>query len=271
MDETTAFRLVQDATNGDEAALTNLIEKTQHQVYGIAIRMLGVPQDSEDATQEILLRVITNLARFRGESAYSTWVYRIAVNHLINVRNRSIAEKNHNFESFGASIDGGIAQFSQQDDPLDDLVSNEVRLSCTHGMLLCLSRDERIAFLLGAILEYKADEASSILEVTPSTFRKRLSRARAKLQKFLSVRCGLYDSSLPCRCAKQAPIAVQNGYLDPKQPIFAQLHLLNGMVAGAEIKEFSDLFDEVKVLETLPHYAAPGELAERIKKILNAR
>lgn len=70
----------------DQAALEELIAQIQEKVYGLALRMLWHPEDAQDATQEILLRVVTHLATFRGESTFFTWVYRIAANHLLRFR-----------------------------------------------------------------------------------------------------------------------------------------------------------------------------------------
>jgi len=77
---------VKRAQQGDQAALEELIAQIQSKVYGLALRMLWHPEDAQDATQEILLRVVTHLATFRGESSFYTWVYRIAANHLFRFR-----------------------------------------------------------------------------------------------------------------------------------------------------------------------------------------
>jgi RNA polymerase sigma factor (sigma-70 family) len=78
--------LVEQAKEGNREALEQVIETIQDRVYGLAIRMLSNPSDAEDATQEILIKVVTHLAEFRGESAFTSWVYRIACNHLLTTR-----------------------------------------------------------------------------------------------------------------------------------------------------------------------------------------
>jgi len=74
------------ARGGDRKALEDLIERHQAWIYNIALRMLFHPQDAEDATQEILIKVVTRLSSFEGRSSFRTWLYRIVVNHLLNVR-----------------------------------------------------------------------------------------------------------------------------------------------------------------------------------------
>jgi RNA polymerase sigma factor (sigma-70 family) len=78
--------LVARACSGDREALEELVRWHQGWIYNIALRMLYHPQDAEDATQEILIKVVTQLASFEGRSSFRTWLYRIVVNHVLNMR-----------------------------------------------------------------------------------------------------------------------------------------------------------------------------------------
>jgi RNA polymerase sigma factor (sigma-70 family) len=78
--------LVARARAGDRKALEDLIEHHQAWIYNIALRMLFHPQDAEDATQEILVKIVTRLSSFEGRSSLRTWIYRIVVNHVLNMR-----------------------------------------------------------------------------------------------------------------------------------------------------------------------------------------
>lgn len=71
---------------GDRTALDALLRAIQDDIYRLAVRMLGHPADAEDATREILVKVVTNLGTFRGESSFRTRVWRIAANHEASVR-----------------------------------------------------------------------------------------------------------------------------------------------------------------------------------------
>ena len=97
------------AQQGDQAALEELIAQIQGKIYGLALRMLWHPEDAQDATQEILLRVVTHLATFRGESAFFTWVYRIAANHLLRFRKSRLEEQGFTFERFGKDLEEGLS------------------------------------------------------------------------------------------------------------------------------------------------------------------
>ncbi len=81
--------LVEQAKNGDRAALEKLVLRHQAWIYNIAVRMVFQPQDAEEVTQEVLVKVITKLSTFKGESKFRTWLYRIAANHVLNMKRRS--------------------------------------------------------------------------------------------------------------------------------------------------------------------------------------
>src|ERR1700692_3207790 len=82
--------LVDQAKNGDRAALEKLVLRHQAWIYNIAIRMVFQAQDAEEVTQEVLVKVITKLSTFKGESKFRTWLYRIAANHVLNMKRRSV-------------------------------------------------------------------------------------------------------------------------------------------------------------------------------------
>ena len=96
--------LIQKAVAGDKESLETVLSSVQDLVFNLSLRMLGTFPDAEDASQDIILKVITHLSSFRKESAFSTWVFRIAVNHLKNY-------KKHMFSQFPLSFDFTVSQF----------------------------------------------------------------------------------------------------------------------------------------------------------------
>ena len=93
-------QLIIKARNGDKKALSKLLRKVESPVYQLALSMLVYPSDAEDATQEILIKVITNLSGFRQESSFKTWVYKISVNHLLNIKRKRADKLNISFQSW---------------------------------------------------------------------------------------------------------------------------------------------------------------------------
>src|SRR5688572_13357201 len=98
------FELVRRAKNGDRDALERLILRHQAWIYNIAVRMVFQPQDAEEVTQEVLIKVITKLSTFKGESAFRTWLYRIAANHVLNMKRHSAETGVTTFADYGAAI-----------------------------------------------------------------------------------------------------------------------------------------------------------------------
>jgi RNA polymerase sigma factor (sigma-70 family) len=87
------------AINGDCEALDRLVRALQNDLYGVALRMLCNRVDAEDATQEILRRIITHLSQFDFRSKLKTWAYRIAVNYILDVKKSRVERLNLSFES----------------------------------------------------------------------------------------------------------------------------------------------------------------------------
>jgi RNA polymerase sigma factor (sigma-70 family) len=213
------------ATRGDPAALRALCERLQGPVYRLALRMLGHTADAEDATQEIVIQVITRLSTFEGRSKLMTWVYTIASRHLLRTRARS-RERARSAESLAAQLDAGLA-LSQTAAALHlqeaPLLEKELRIECVHGMLLVLSRPERLAFILADVLGASDRIGAEICEIAPDAFRQRLSRARAEMRPLLAERCGLAEPTNPCRCASQTRAAYAANLIHPSRLRFATL------------------------------------------------
>src|SRR5687767_2781153 len=113
--------LVERARAGDKLALEELVRSSQQLVYSLAIRMIADPTEAQDLTQEILIRVVTGLAKFRGESAFKTWVYRVASNHLLTARKRKYEEYVESLDAMATMLGDGIADFVANGDmPIED-------------------------------------------------------------------------------------------------------------------------------------------------------
>jgi RNA polymerase sigma factor (sigma-70 family) len=242
--------LVAVAKNGDRKALEALVCAVQKDVYKLAVRFLWHPQDAEDATQEILIRVITGLAGFEGKSSFRTWVYRIASNTLLTQGKKRMEQAAMSFEEFGEALGDGLsdAPLIANNDIARELLLEEVKVGCTHAMLLCLDRDHRFAYILGEILDLDHVEGADILEITPTAFRKRLSRASQRITSFMVGHCGLIEPDNPCRCNLRINCAVERGHVRPAELLFA--HSL------AHAKQFPEVLQTIRQLEDSRRVAA---------------
>lgn len=214
--------LVERARTGDRHALERVVGAIHHDIYGLALRMLWHPEDAEDATQEILIRVITRLETFRGESRFGTWVYRVACNHLLTTRRRRMESLEISFDAFAIDLAEGLDTGVVQPDDEQKLLEEEVKIGCTTAMLLCLDREHRLAYVLGEVFALTGEQAGGILDIEPAAFRKRLSRARARIRSFMQGHCGIVNPASPCRCARRLRPAIAQGRVDPANLRFAR-------------------------------------------------
>ena len=210
--------LVDKATAGDKKALETLIVGVQDIVFNLSLRMLGTFADAEDATQDIMLKMITHLSSFRGDSSFTTWVFSIAANHLKNYKKHMFARYPLSFEYYGDDIENGKSQ------DVPDLTQNvekgilaeELKMSCTNVMLQCLDMESRCIFILGTMFKIDSRIAGDILGMTPEAYRKRLSRIRKKMADFLGEYCGEYGSGR-CKCIDRVNYAIQSHRINPLQ------------------------------------------------------
>jgi RNA polymerase sigma factor (sigma-70 family) len=239
--------LVDQAKNGDRIELEKLVLRHQAWIYNIAVRMVFRPEDAEEVTQEVLLKVITKLSTFEGESTFRTWLYRIAANHVLNMKRRFAETRTTTFADYGAAIEGtpDLDLPDPNTVPVEvSLLVEETKNSCTMGMLLCLDRKQRLVFTLGAILGVSDTAGGEVLEMTADNFRQCLARARRDLHSFMNQQCGLVNRNNPCRCAKKTRGFIQEGHVDPRNLLFVPQHVeWVRDVAPERVREIEDAIE----------------------------
>lgn len=208
--------LIVKALNGSKDALTKLIEKHQNYIYNIAFKMVLSPYDAEDITQEIIIKIITKLSQFKMESTFRTYVYRITVNYCLSMKKKWLEERYLSFEYYEKDLDNISMNNMLESEQLEykELIE-EARIGCLSGMLLCLSRDQRIVFILGEIFSVPHNVGAEIMMISKDNFRQRLCRARADLYRFMDKKCGLVNQNNPCRCHKKMKGFIKEGWVDP--------------------------------------------------------
>ena len=202
------------ACAGDRGALQELVSAMQRPFYNLALRMLGDRTLAEDATQECLLRVITHLSQYRAEAKFGTWATRIAVNAILDFRSGVARHARVRFEDFAEGLASGRDPEAPER-PEDAVLLKELKTLCGRALLHCLDGDHRVAFVLGEILEFEADDAAEILGLEPATWRKRLSRARAELTAFFTRECSVHTPGRACACHRRLGRALEIGRVDP--------------------------------------------------------
>ncbi|WP_419023867.1 RNA polymerase sigma factor [Emergencia sp.] len=259
--------LIDKATSGDEKSLETIILSVQDLVFNLSLRMLGVFPDAEDASQEILLKVITHLSSFKKESSFSTWVFSIASNHLKNYKKSMFVQHPLSFEYYGYDIENGAAEDLPDltQDIEKSLLAEELKLSCTNVMLQCLDAESRCIFILGTMFKVDSRIAGEILGITPETYRQRLSRVRKKMAEFLENYCGEYGQG-KCKCKNRVNYAIQTHRLQPQNLAFTSSKeiVLDVKNAMEEVDDLAGKFDFCKT------YAPPETLHQFVKDFLQS-
>lgn len=248
--------VVERAAAGDADAVETVVDAVRRPLYNLAVRFFWEPADAEDATQEALIRVVRGLPTFRGDSSFGTWCYRVAVNQFLTTRRRD-AERLTLAEGAEA-LDEGLLRdraVGPYDGPDAALLAEEVKLSCTTALLVCLSRPMRMAYILGDILCLAGPEAAEVLDITPAAFRKRLSLARRQVRGFLAPRCGLVSPDNPCACPRQVRHDLEIGWIDPDRLRFAGRGTARRVVADLDAA-----FDATEIFLSHPDYDPPAGL-----------
>lgn len=194
------LELLRQAKTGDFAAFQKLIDALQPQVYGLAYRILRQAQDAEDVTQQTFLSLIENIEQFREESSVKTWVMRIASNHALKILRRRKTVGMINMSSMSTSDSYGdvphpefIAPWSLPPDVLADQAETQHEIE--HA-LSELDDKYRLVFILRDIEGMSVRETAEALELTESTVKVRLLRARLALRERLTKRFGDVDQAM---------------------------------------------------------------------------
>lgn len=192
--ESTEIDLLQRAKAGDFAAFQQLIARLQPRVYGLTFRILQQAQDAEDATQQTFLALIEHIADFREESSVATWVLRIATNFALKILRKKRTVKMVSMTDLAPEDSYSeiphpefIAPWSQTADEIAQQAEVQAELE---KALLDLDDKYRLVFVLRDVEGLSVRETAEAMELTESTVKVRLLRARLALRERLTKKFG---------------------------------------------------------------------------------
>lgn len=186
-DRTEEQILVMRAQRGEQDAFRVLVERYQKLVYTLALRMLNVPADAEDAAQEAFLSAWKALPRFRMDAKFSTWLYRLTVNAATDVLRRRRKEPD--------SLDDAErpVQAADSTDTPEEAAQRTERRAMVRRAIGALSESHRQILLLREVAGLSYEEIGAALELSPGTVRSRLARARKELREELLAEGNYFD------------------------------------------------------------------------------
>jgi len=267
--ETDLF-LIKRILDGSSEDLENLILRHQAWIYNIARKMVLDPNDAEDVTQEILIKLVTKLATYDArKSSFRTWLYRIVANHVINLKKQKSEYLFPSFEECAAAMEK-IPDETTDASPEKRMLLEELKIKCLTGLLLCLDRRQRLVFILSEIFEVDSRTGSEITELSEANYRRILSRAKKRLNNFINQKCGLVKAENPCHCRKKLRGLIREGFVDPDNLLFYEDKLVS---IQETIRHHRHTLNElttpenVKLFREHPFYTSP-DFNNRIRRIM---
>ncbi|MEL7124202.1 MAG: RNA polymerase sigma factor [Bacteroidota bacterium] len=236
--------LIKRTLKGDRDAIDELLRKHQSYIYNVAWKMVQNPDAAADLTQEAMIKIVTNLGKFKFNSTFRTWAYRIVVNHFLTEKKRGNEKFLTSFEDMAHSLDtipdNEMNELEQQE--AKELI-REMNLSCMSGMLLCLNREQRLIYIIGEMLGGDHNIGSEIMGIKKDNFRAKLKKVRRDLYNFMNNKCGLVNKNNPCRCHKKVKVAMDMKVVDAKNLLFNRSEYSSFKSQIAEDADF--MFDEL--------------------------
>ena len=181
-------QLIDAAIAGDSYAFEQLVQPLEGRIYAVALRMCQNREDAQDCMQEAMIRIYRALSGFKGQSSFSTWVYRITMNTCLDELRRRKARKSTSLDNL---VDAGWSPSDETDTPERHAVQSEQRRTIERA-IADLPEDMRAAIVLRDIQGLAYDEIAAALDVNVGTVKSRISRARERLREKLSAHPELF-------------------------------------------------------------------------------
>jgi len=179
--------LVQRVQRGDKTAFDLLVRKYQHKVVKLVTRYLRDPADAEDVAQEAFIKAYRAIPQFRGDSAFYTWLYRIAINTAKNAivsRDRSPIDFDLDLQNIEES-NSMQARLADAETPESLLQTEEIRETVNRA-IEALPEDLRTAIVLRELEGLSYEDIAQAMDCPVGTVRSRIFRAREAIDKRLS-------------------------------------------------------------------------------------
>lgn len=183
-------KLVRGLRRRDEEAFTEMVQKYQHRVYNIVYRILGDKAEAEELAQEVFIAVFKHVDSFRGDSKFSTWLFRIATNRAKN-RIKYLARRNRDrHQDLDDTPESNIEKNpvgGETDRPDRKAMGHELESIMQEG-LEELNEKHRTVIVLRDVENLSYEEIADVLEIAEGTVKSRLYRARSQLKEHIEER-----------------------------------------------------------------------------------
>ena len=183
-------KLITRAAKGDASAFNELLGMHEKKMYAVCLRMCANTEDAQDCLQEAMLRIFRSISSFKGQSTFSTWVYRVTMNTCLDELRK---KKNKQSTSLDGLLETGWSPANEDDTPERHAIAGEKR-EAIRSAIAELPEDMRSAIVLRDVQGFSYDEISSILGINVGTIKSRISRGREKLREKIRRKPELFDN-----------------------------------------------------------------------------
>jgi RNA polymerase sigma-70 factor, ECF subfamily len=176
---TSDYDLAQASARGDMAAFETLYERHHRRVYSLCLRMVANATEAEDLTQEVFVQLFRKIGSFRGESAFTTWLHRLTVNHvLMHFRKRGVRMERTTEEGEISDLQDVVQSVSERPRFVDRIALDKAISELPPGY--------RTVFVLHDVEGFEHEEVADMLGVSVGTSKSQLHKARMRLRELLN-------------------------------------------------------------------------------------
>lgn len=213
--------LLANYNNGDKSAIEKLLKLHEPFIYNLALKYTNDPDEARDLSQEALIKVYTKIDTFKAKSAFRTWVYRIVMNEFLQTRRRKTEDRWKGFEDFSEQLNAiPSPDLSPEEEEEEKFRTLTARTRCMSGMLMCLTREQRLIYLVGDVFKIDSKTGAEVFDMSVDNFRQKLSRTRKDFHSFMNNQCGLVNEANPCRCSKKGKAMEAAGRMQTNKKLF---------------------------------------------------
>ncbi|HVE12355.1 MAG TPA: sigma-70 family RNA polymerase sigma factor [Elusimicrobiota bacterium] len=183
--ESDDLALVARARGGDADAFADLVRRHHARVHGMCASLVNNPADVEDAVQEVFLKVFRSLDRFQGEARFSTWLYRVVMNHCLDLRRRAAHRRAESLETLLEEGDEPLLRLLEAPESRRDAAEEAEEREVAAAMLAALPEEYREVLALRETQGLSYEDIAKTMECSVDSVKARLRRARAGLREKL--------------------------------------------------------------------------------------
>lgn len=184
--------LVERAQKGDMDAFDQLVRRYEAKIYSVSYRFMGNHADAGDLAQDTFIRMYQSLPNFRGDSSFSTWLYRVAANACRDELRKRQRRRSVSMDELMAASPTKVPAAAAQDSPEETAQRHETQRQ-VQGCLDELSPDHRLILVLREIQDLSYEEIAGILDCSLGTVKSRISRARNALKEKMKEKGELFS------------------------------------------------------------------------------